>query len=100
MRHIDYKIVLSPSVDRLRNAGTLFLSVPQMAEFLGLDKKTVTHLVYTDRIPQPLRLGLGQSLRWSVLELTDWVEAGCPRRNEWYEIRRRRGLSSPHRWDL
>lgn len=89
MRQIDYKIIVSPSVDRLRDAGTLFLRVPQMAEFLGLNKKTVTHLVYTDRIPQPVQMGLGQSLRWSVLELAEWVEAGCPRRDQWYEIRRR-----------
>lgn len=97
MRQIDYKIIVSPSVDRLREAGTLFLSVPQMADFLGLSKKTVIHLSYTDRMPQPVHMGLGQSLRWSVLELADWVEAGCPRRDEWFENRRRHNSCSPYR---
>ena len=91
VRHIEYKVVLSPSVDYLRNAGTLFLDVPQMAEFLGLPAKIVYRLSGTDRLPMPRCFRLGKCLRWSVLELADWVEAGCPRRRRWMELQRQIG---------
>lgn len=91
MRKIEYKNVLSPSVDYLQNAGTLFLDAAHMAEFLGLPKKVLIHLVYTDRIPLPVRLGFGDCIRWSILELAEWVEAGCPRCKRWIEMRRNRG---------
>ena len=32
-------------------------------------------------IPQPVRIG--RSTLWRVDELRGWVEAGCPRREEW-----------------
>ena len=38
-------------------------------------------------LPLPVRLGLGKSYRWSILELAEWVEAGCPRRRKWIEMR-------------
>ena len=69
-----------------------------MAEFLGLSAKATGSLVYTDRIPLPCRLGLGQCYRWSVLELLEWVEAGCPRRTEWIKMRGSSGWSPPWRW--
>jgi predicted DNA-binding transcriptional regulator AlpA len=87
MRQIEYKNVLTPSVDYLQTCGTLFLDSKQMAEFLGLQPKVVAQLVSTDRIPLPLRFGLGRSFRWSVLELAEWVEACCPRRGRWIELR-------------
>lgn len=87
MRHIEYTNVLRPSVDYLRNAGTLFLDSRQMAGFLGIPRSVLAQLVYTDRTPLPVNLGLGKCFRWSVLELAEWVEAGCPRRCKWIEMR-------------
>ena len=91
MRTIEYKHVLKPSVEYLERCGTLMLDTPRMAEFVGVPTKTLTQLVYTDRIPLPCRLGLGKCMRWSVLELLEWVEASCPRRGKWIEIRGPRG---------
>ena len=87
MRHIEYTNVLRPNVDYLRNTGTLFLDSRQMAEFLGIPRSVLAPLVYTDRTPLPVKLGLGKCFRWSVLELAEWVEAGCPRRRKWIELR-------------
>lgn len=87
MRIIEYKNVLKPSVDYLQNVGTLFIDTSQMAAFLGIEPKVLSQLVYTDRVPLPVRLGLGKSYRWSILELAEWVEAGCPRRRKWIELR-------------
>jgi len=86
MRHIEYAHVLKPSVDYLRSAGSLFLDSKQMAEFLDIPRPVLSQLVYTDRTPLPVKLGLGKCFRWSVLELTEWMEAGCPRRREWIEM--------------
>jgi predicted DNA-binding transcriptional regulator AlpA len=41
------------------------------------------------RIPTPVKLG-GRTL-WRVLELRDWVEAGCPDRRTWEALRRQKG---------
>lgn len=87
MRTIKYVNVLKPSVDYLQGSSKLMLDIKEMAEFLGLPRKAVSQLVYSDRIPLPMRLGLGHCYRWSILELLEWVEAGCPRRREWIEMR-------------
>ena len=96
-RQVEYSVILKPSVEYLQRCGKLLLDTQEMADFLRVPRVKVPRLVYTDRIPLPLRLGLGRCLRWSVLELLEWVAAGCPRRTEWIEQRgwsgwaRRRG---------
>lgn len=63
MRTIEYKNVLTPSVDYLRSVGSLFLDSAQMAAFLGLLRKVLAQLVYTDRIPSPVRSGVRSGVR-------------------------------------
>jgi predicted DNA-binding transcriptional regulator AlpA len=36
-------------------------------------------------IPRPMRIG--RSLYWRLGELKAWIEAGCPRREEWERIK-------------
>ena len=91
MRKIEYRHVLKPSVEYLERCGRLMLDSGEMAEFLGISQNVLTQLASTDRIPGPCRLGLGACLRWSVLELLEWVEAGCPRRHVWIKLRGRSG---------
>jgi hypothetical protein len=87
VRRIKHSYVLKPSVEFLEKCGHLMLDSRGMAEFLGVPYKVMSHLAYTDRIPRPCRLGLGSCFRWNVLELLEWVEAGCPRLRQWNEIR-------------
>jgi predicted DNA-binding transcriptional regulator AlpA len=98
MRAIEYKHVLKPSIEYLERCGSLMLDTAGMAEFLGVPTKTLAQLVYTDRIPLPCRLGLGKCQRWSVLELLEWVEAACPRRGAWIEMRGSSGWCPQWRW--
>lgn len=91
MRNVEYRHVLKPSVEYLERCGRLILDSGQMAEFLGVSQKVMTQLSSTDRVPGPCRLGLGTCFRWSVLELLEWVEAGCPRRHDWIKQRGRSG---------
>lgn len=91
MRKIEYRHVLNPSVEYLEQCGRLMLDSSDMSEFLGISQKAITQLASTDRIPGPCRLGLGTCMRWSVLELLEWIEAGCPRRHDWIKLRGRSG---------
>lgn len=94
MRPIEYKVILRPSIEFLERCGTLMLDTKGMADFLSVPAKKMPQLICTDRIPAPRRLGLGHCRRWSVLELLEWVEAGCPGRGKWIEIRRHRGCTT------
>lgn len=86
-----YRHVLSPSVDCLREQGKLLIDTKGLAEFLGVERKIIQQLIYCDRIPLPVSLGLAEIHRWSVIELLEWVEAGCPRRTKWIEARGQSG---------
>jgi hypothetical protein len=98
MRQIEYRNVLKPSIEYLQRCGTLMIDTKGMGEFLGVPSKVVSQLVYTDRIPLPCRLGIGKCYRWSILELLEWVEAGCPRRTQWIEMRGSSGWCPQWRW--
>jgi predicted DNA-binding transcriptional regulator AlpA len=91
MRAINYVHILKPSVEYLERQSVLLLDSDQMAAFLGVERKTVHQLAYSDRIPVHVSLGLGKCFRWSVIELLEWVEAGCPRRTKWIEARGQSG---------
>ena len=100
-RNIEYRVIITPSVEHLRGCGKLLVGVEEMAAFLGLPKTKVRQLEGTERIPLPVRLG--RCPRWSVLELLEWVEAGCPRCLQWIEQRGwsgsvRRTTHGPPRW--
>lgn len=97
MRQIQYRNTLRPSVMYLANCGTLMIDINGLATFLGIKSKVASQLVYTDRIPLPCQLGLGKCFRWSVLELLEWVEHGCPRRRQWIDMRGSSGWSRA-RW--
>jgi len=98
VRQIEYKNVLKPSIEYLERCSIFMLDTKGMAEFLGVSSKVITQLVYTDRIPLPCRLGIGKCYRWSILELLEWVEAGCPRRTKWIEMRGSSGWCPQWRW--
>jgi predicted DNA-binding transcriptional regulator AlpA len=83
--------ILKPSVDCLRRQGKLLLDASEMGEFLGVEEKKVHQLTFNDRIPLPVSVGFGKCRRWSVIELLEWVEAGCPRRTEWIAARGQSG---------
>ena len=79
----EHRNILRPSISHLEKCGHLLLDTRGMADFLGIPRSALQQLVYTDRIPLPVRLGLGKTMRWNVIELLKWMQAGCPRREEW-----------------
>ena len=53
----------------------------------GIPRNAFLQLSNTDRVPRPVRLGFGNCIRWSVLELVEWIIAGCPRKRSSLETR-------------
>jgi len=82
---IEYKVIIKPSLDYLARCGKLLLAPKDMADFLSVSPAKVYQMAHTSRLPVPIRLGIGQFPRWSVLELLDWIAAGCPCRDRWME---------------
>ena len=93
-QHED-KQILKPSVEYLERCGKLMLDSHEMASFLRVPADKIQQLISNGRIPLPMRLGLGKCYRWSILEVLEWVEAGCPKRGDWIE---QRGWSGWTRW--
>lgn len=98
MRRIEYTNIIRPSVHSLEQCGSFMVDVRELAAFLGIPPKKMHQILYTDRIPLPCRIGLGKCSRWSVLELLEWVEAGCPRRTQLIEMRGSSGRYPGWRW--
>ena len=98
MRVIRHKWILRPSIDYLYSFDRLMIDANEMAQFLNVPVGILKQMVGSDRIPLPFKLGLGKCSRWSVFELLEWVEAGCPKRGKWIEMRGRSGWYPTHRW--
>jgi predicted DNA-binding transcriptional regulator AlpA len=86
----EYKHGLRPNLDYLARCGKLLLDTRDLANFLQVPMKTARTLSGSNRVPQPVNLGLGKCSRWNALELLDWVATGCPQRDDWVKLRGRR----------
>jgi excisionase family DNA binding protein len=60
----------------LVNPGQL-ISVDRVAELLECSPRTVYRLADCGRLPRPRKVG--SLVRWSVGEISGWVEEGCPK---------------------
>jgi hypothetical protein len=48
---------------------------------LSRSLRTIRTLDAAGKIPRGVRIGAGKM--WSVAEITAWIEAGCPDREDW-----------------
>jgi len=62
----------------------LLLNSRQVAKLLNISQRTFWGYWNNGRIIQPIRVG--RNVRWSVIELRKWVEAGCPTQQEWEKL--------------
>ncbi len=65
-------------------AQQLLLTAKQAARMCGRSLRTWRAWDSAGWIPRPVRIG--RATLWRVDEVRAWVEAGCPRRDEW-EVR-------------
>lgn len=61
----------------------LMLNAAGSARLIGVSKATWARMDSAGKVPDPVRLSSG-CVRWRVADLTDWINAGCPPRAEWY----------------
>lgn len=59
----------------------LLIDTNQVAHLLKVCQKTVWTMHTQGRMPQSIRIG--SAVRWGYEEIRQWVEAGCPQRDEW-----------------
>jgi len=59
------------------------LAVPasRVAQLLGISERHLHNLRCNGLVPDPVKLG--HSVRWSVVELRAWLNAGSPNREAW-----------------
>ena len=69
----------------VRNGEQIAMTSTVAASMLGISRSHFYKLRASDSLPAPIRLG--RCTRWRADELRDWVEAGCPPRNRWEQIR-------------
>ncbi len=62
----------SPSPKRL-------ITAKELSEILGVHPRTISRMLSSGRLIQPIRLG--GSVRWRLGEVEQWIDAGCPRPN-------------------
>jgi len=63
------------------SAPPLLLSASDAARLLGIGERHFHALNSTGRVPLPVELG--RRRLWRRRELENWVDAGCPAREEW-----------------
>lgn len=65
---------------------TKLLTTQQAAKLCGISER---HFLTLDQRGElgPERVRLGSSVRWNHAELTDWMNRGCPKREQWSMIK-------------
>ncbi|NQT03277.1 MAG: helix-turn-helix domain-containing protein [Planctomycetes bacterium] len=69
----------------------LLLSAKDAAKLLGISERLYYSLHSSGKIPLPRRLN--KRTLWSRKELDAWVDAGCPAREQWQEIKKAVGAN-------
>jgi predicted DNA-binding transcriptional regulator AlpA len=65
----------------------LAVTARDAARLLGICRAQLYRLHSSGRMPRPVYLG-GRAPRWCVEELRAWLDAGCPDRQTWEQLRR------------
>ena len=66
-------------------SGCNALPAKAAARLLGISERHLWSLHASGRLPMPVRMG--RSVRWLTHELLAWLDAGCPAREKWGEMR-------------
>lgn len=80
------------AVDVKRDAAdhpALMVGPKPAARILGVSIAKWHAMNAGGQVPKPVRFG-GRCPRWSVDELRQWIEAGCPSRDQWEKIKAKR----------
>ena len=67
---------------------TLAIDAQALAAHLGVSVRHVRRMDAAGQIPRPLRFG--RAVRWSRVEIEEWMFAGSPDRETWEALMRDR----------
>lgn len=56
------------------------ISLPTVAEILGVSRRHVERLRKLRAIPEPIKLG--SSIRWDHEVILRWIDSGCPHQSD------------------
>ncbi len=73
--------------EEARSKKAVTLTAQQLSERLGISLRHVRRLDSSGKLPRPFRLG--RSVRWSVIEIDNWMGAGAPDRQKWNQMKGR-----------
>jgi excisionase family DNA binding protein len=59
----------------------LLINTDEVAKLLKASPRTVWKMQNEGEMPTPIRIG--RAVRWGYGEIKAWVNAGCPKRDEW-----------------
>ena len=59
----------------------LLIDTRQACKLLGVSPRKLWEMYNSGQMPQPIRIG--RAVRWSYEEVRAWVNAGCPKLDEW-----------------
>jgi len=71
----------------------LLVNLPSAARLLGISLRSLQRLTATSQTPRLVRLG--RRVLVPIDEWRAWVEAGCPDRSAWEEVRKDPGRPGP-----
>jgi len=57
------------------------LNANQLAELLGVSRRTIQLWEKSGKVPEPIRIG--RTVRWRREEIEAWLKAGSPNRLKW-----------------
>jgi prophage regulatory protein len=58
----------------------LLIPAEQFARLMQISTRTLWRLVSAGRVPEPVRIG--GSVRWRLDQVKQWIDSGCPPREE------------------
>lgn len=62
--------------------NSMLLSAEDSAQLLGIGR-TLFYSMHSSGRLGPMPIKLGRRTLWNRKELQNWIEAGCPPRNQW-----------------
>lgn len=65
----------------------LLINVDEAAEMLSISRAKLYQMHQSGTLG-PMALKLGRCTRWNRQELIAWIDAGCPVRKSWKDVKR------------
>ena len=73
-------------MEKQRNENVQLLNAHELARILALSVRQIFRLNASGQIPAPVKIG--GSVRWSAIEIQNWIASNTPDRHAWERIKK------------